>query len=206
VNPAESFHGNVIHPGRVRRLAGWFARLLPPGAQVLDVGTGDGRLAADIAHRRPDLHLQGVEIAPREDCAIAVTRFDGLRLPFQDEEFDAIMFADVLHHAERPVPLLGEAVRVAGKAIVIKDHLLKGLLAGPTLRLMDQVGNRRFGVPVRADYWTEQRWQDVIRGLRLGVASWNTRLRLYPWWLDWWFGRSLHFIASLTKDNKGEGA
>jgi SAM-dependent methyltransferase len=199
VNPVATFHGRFIHRRRVGRLAEWFDRLLPPRASVLDVGTGDGRLAARLRERRPDLELRGVEVAPREGCAIPVDAFDGLKLPFAADAFDVVLFADVLHHAEDPRRLLAEAVRVSRRQLLIKDHLREGLLANATLKFMDNVGNRRFGVPVRADYWNRSQWEEAFRQLNLSVERRETRPGLYPWWLNWWFGRSLHFIALLEK-------
>ena len=46
------------------------------------------------------------------------------------------MFVDVLLHTLDPMILLREAIRVARQTVVIKDHTLDGLLAGPTLRAM----------------------------------------------------------------------
>ena len=65
-------HGGMVHPRRVRVLADHAARLIPPDALVLDVGTGDGRIAAAIAERRSDLRIQGIEVTVREDAAIPV--------------------------------------------------------------------------------------------------------------------------------------
>ena len=199
MNPVESLHGSVIHRRRVRRLAEWFARLLPNNASVLDLGAGDGRLSAAIFELRPDLRIQGVEVQPRVDCAIPVDAFDGVHLPYGDRTFGAVMLSDVLHHAGQPLELLREADRVATRCLVIKDHLLAGFLAGPTLRFMDRVGNRRFGVPVPGVYWPASQWRSAFDDLGLRIIQWQERLGLYPWWLNWWFGRSLHFVARLAR-------
>jgi hypothetical protein len=42
-----------------------------------------------------------------------------------------------------------EAARVANHSVVIKDHLLEGMFAGPTLHFMDWVGNRGHDVVPR---------------------------------------------------------
>src|SRR5438477_6153936 len=49
--------------GMDRRLADDVALSAPQGAALLDVGTGPGVLLAEIAHRRPDLRLAGVDLS-----------------------------------------------------------------------------------------------------------------------------------------------
>lgn len=202
MNLLENIHGRTIHGRRVRVLADVFARNLPTGAAVLDVGTGDGTLAALISQRVEGLNIKGVEVSPRADCAIEVEKFDGVSLPFEDNSFDVVLFSDVLHHVTDPMVLLAEARRVARSKLVIKDHLLKGFLAGPTLRFMDKVGNARFKVPVPGNYWSASQWQKAFEELGLAEETRETRLGLYSWYLDWWFGRSLHFVASLRVEKR----
>lgn len=186
-----------VHRRRVRILAAGLAELLPRGATVLDVGCGDGRVAAALAERRPDLAIAGLDLAVRPDAAIAVEPFDGRRIPRGDGEVDAVMLVDVVHHAEEPRSLLAEAARVAAGCVVVKDHLREGLLAGPTLRLMDVVGNRRHGVATPFHYWTRGEWRAAVDGLGLAPSAWREELGLYPAPASWIFDRSLHFLARL---------
>src|SRR5690349_13856893 len=55
-----------------RRLALDVATSTPDSATVLDVGTGPGVLLAELAKRRPDLILIGVDLSP--DMAAAAAR------------------------------------------------------------------------------------------------------------------------------------
>lgn len=193
----EKVHGGFVHGRRVRVLSERIARLLPDGVSVLDVGCGDGWLARLIQELRPSIQLTGLEVLARPDARIPVEPFDGLSLPRADRSVDVVMFVDVLHHTEDPAALLREAARVARHSIVIKDHLLDGFLAGPTLRWMDRVGNARHGVALPHNYWTHQQWTDAFAKFQLNVREWEGDLALYPRPADWIFGRSLHFLARL---------
>jgi SAM-dependent methyltransferase len=122
-------------------------------------------------------------------------------LPYDDRSFDAVLFVDVLHHADDPARLLAEGVRTARRFVIIKDHCQNGVAAGPTLRFMDWVGNARHGVARPGVYWPESRWKEVFSVLGLTVSDWTPEVPLYPWWASWLFGRSLHFVARLSKNH-----
>jgi SAM-dependent methyltransferase len=195
----ERVHETRIHGRRVRRLAEAAARLAPPGLAVLDLGCGDGRLGAALGRLRPDLKSSGAEVAPRRDCQIPVSAFDGRRLPFADGHFGAVLLADVLHHAGSPALLLGEAIRVAREVILLKDHDCRGWGARATLRFMDGVGNRRHGVPLPDHYLAREQWRQLWAELGLTLEAADPLPGLYPFPANLIFGRNLHFFARLRK-------
>jgi ubiquinone/menaquinone biosynthesis C-methylase UbiE len=195
----ESIHEGYVFGRRVRSLAENLAALLPPNATVLDVGCGDGALAQRIMGQRPDVEIKGIDVLIRGRTHIPVEKFDGQKIPFADGSFDVVLFVDVLHHMTDPLVLLREAVRVARQGILLKDHTANGILAYPTLRFMDRVGNARHGVVLPFNYWTRQQWMDAFYSLGLSVGAWKKHLSLYPWPANWIFGRSLHFVAWLEK-------
>jgi SAM-dependent methyltransferase len=195
----ESIHGGYVHQRRVRVLSNQLGKLLPQNARGLDVGCGDGLIAYLIMQKRPDVKIKGIDVIVRSRTYIPVEHFEGQSIPYQDGSFDAVIFADVLHHTDEPTALLQEAVRVSRKAIVIKDHIEQGLFARQTLRFMDWVGNARHGVSLPYNYWARQTWLEVFNALDLEVAAWRKDLPLYPWPLSSIFCRSLHFIVRLDK-------
>jgi SAM-dependent methyltransferase len=197
VNPIEWLHDRYIAARRLRVLAGHLAELIPADASLLDVGCGDGRLAAGIQRRRGGGRVTGLDVQVRPDASIPVAHYDGRTLPHPDASFDTVLFADVLHHSEDPRKLLAEGVRVARRSVLIKDHLLRGPVSARLLRFMDDVGNSRFGVALPYNYWPEERWLETFRTLELTLDAWVPRLGLYPGPLDWLFGGALHFVASL---------
>lgn len=178
------------------------APLLPQDARVLDIGAGDGTIAALLMERRPDVEISGVDVLVRPGARIAVAEFDGVRLPYADGSFDAAVLVDVVHHADEPETLLAEAGRVTSRRLVVKDHCADGLLAHPTLRFMDRTGNRRHGVALPYGYWSRERWESVLARLGLTVDVWESRLGLYPWPARPVFERSLHFLAALTPPSR----
>lgn len=190
-------HCNYIAYRRACALSKHLAEIIPDRFHVLDVGCGDGFIAHLITETRPDISLRGLDVMQRDHIYIPVERFDGDTLPYADGSFDGVMFVDVLHHTQDPMVLLHEARRVARKTIVIKDHILDGLLAGPTLRAMDRVGNAKYGVSLPYNYWSKWKWLQAFNALGMEIGSWTTKLKLYPWPASWLFDRSLHFVARL---------
>ena len=184
-----------MHTRRSRVLASYFAELIPQGHAVLDVGCGDGLIDALVREQRPDLRISGVDVLVRPAALIPVTPFDGRRIPFADKSSDTVLLCDVLHHAEQPVSLLKEAARVARHSVVIKDHNVRGLLARPTLRFMDYIGNAPQGVALPYNYLTESQWATAFRECGLMPRAVRSELSLYPSWADPIFGRSLHFVG-----------
>ena len=174
------------------------ANLLPQNARVLDVGCGDGLLSRLIMEARPDLQIEGIDVLVRSDTHIPVQPFDGSSIPHADDAYDTVMFVDVLHHTVDPATLLREGARVARQSVVLKDHNLKGILAGPTLRFMDYVGNAHHGVVLPYNYWPETNWKSAFAQVGLKIEVWKRDLHLYPAPADWLFGRSLHFVARLA--------
>ena len=192
-------HGFLVFNRRTRALSECFAEMLPADAKILDVGCGDGLIDHLITQRRPDLSIMGIDLIVRPETHVTVQPFDGKRIPFEDGAFDVVMFVDVLHHTDDPETLLREAHRVARQTVVLKDHTRDGLLAGPTLRFMDWVGNAPHGIPLPYNYWPERRWREAFARLGLTPAIWLNKLGLYATPATWFFVRSLHFVARLDK-------
>lgn len=199
MNWIESLHDRWIVERRARVLADCLSDLFAQGSRVVDVGSGDGRLAATISTRRPDLQWEGVDVLVRTPSRIPIREFDGKTIPVADGWYDEALFVDVLHHAEDPGALLAEGLRVASRAVIIKDHLRDGFMAEEILRFMDRVGNERFGVALTYNYWSRREWSEAFDAQGVEVRQFRDRIPLYPWPGDWIFGRKLHFVARLEK-------
>jgi hypothetical protein len=162
-----------------------------------DLSCGDGRLAAAL--RRPAPHVPVIEAYALSQVATGVDHpeFDGRGPPVETGAVDAPLLIDVLHHGTEPQVVFAKAARVAGRYVIVKYHLREGLLAAPTLRVMDWVGNARFGVSLPFNYLDSQHWARCIANSGLAATSWDPSLGLYPPPLSALFERRLHFLARL---------
>jgi SAM-dependent methyltransferase len=194
----DAVHGGWVHGRRVEVLSRHLAELVPPDAEVLDVGCGDGLIGSLVSRQRPDVEVRGIDIAARPTSHIPMTEFDGHNIPLADGGADVVMLVDVLHHADDPAALFAEAARVARRAIVLKDVTPLGPLSGVTLRFMDWVGNARHGVPLPYTFWSQAEWREAFarHGLRVEVV--RRRLGLYPLPASLLFEKRMHFVLRLT--------
>ncbi len=190
-------HNHAIFNRRVQALVDTLGPLVPAGARMLDVGTGDGQIAASIAARQVGTSIEGIDVMKRPHTHIPVALFDGETIPHPDNSFDVVSFVDVLHHTDHPDRLIAEAARVASQAVLIKDHLSESSLDHATLRLMDWVGNAPHGVVLPYNYASHATWMDWFSEAGLVTETFTTQVPLYPAPLSWVFGRGLHFVARL---------
>lgn len=104
------------------------------GERVLDLGTGPGFLAIEIARRAPGVRVEGIDLsrrlieaARRNASAAGVTdrvhfeRGDASRLRWADESFDMVISTGMVHALKKPSQVFEECLRVlktGGTALV----------------------------------------------------------------------------------------
>ena len=88
--------------------------------RVLDVGCGNGQFGEAIA-KRLKADVCGVEVVDYANANIPVIFFDGVHLPFEDDSFDVIIMAMMLHHVEYQEELIDEAIRCSRRGLVIYE-------------------------------------------------------------------------------------
>ena len=124
--PDTYIHGT--EPGEQQRLAALnrltnraFIEFLDirPGMQILEVGSGLGLLAADVASEAANVQVVGLERSSAQIAAAVVAanvryvQGDAHSLEFEDESFDLVYARYLLEHVPRPAEVLKEMRRVA---------------------------------------------------------------------------------------------
>lgn len=147
--------------GLYRVVAADVVAAAPPAGVVLDVGTGPGRLLHEVARRRADLVLNGVDVSPdmvalasaaagpwAERISFRVA--DVARLPHEDDSVDVVVSTLSAHEWPDRAAAFAELARVLrpGGALLVYDFRFsrvgRGLAAAFT-------GVSR--VPVRPARW-----------------------------------------------------
>jgi SAM-dependent methyltransferase len=97
---------------------------LDPGARILDLGCGSGKILSRIARPNDtaiagDIDFSLLQAAQVRGTTPIRTDFDGA-LPFSDGSLDAALIIDALEHTESPLRIVGELHRVLrAKGILI---------------------------------------------------------------------------------------
>ena len=110
-----------------RAVASEALSVLSPRMDVLDVGTGTGKLASAIQEAQPSARVVGVDftegmlrVAPRH---LLLAGADALQLPFADARFDAVVSAFVVRNladVERGIAEQVRVLRPGGKLVVLE--------------------------------------------------------------------------------------
>jgi ubiquinone/menaquinone biosynthesis C-methylase UbiE len=118
-------HAGATFGGMYRRVADDVAAAVPTGGTVLDAGCGSGRLVMEIAKRRPDLQVHGIDLeqgmvdvasrhAERAGVAdrVRFTVADLADLPLPDGSIDMVVSTASLHHWTDVGAVIGSLDRV----------------------------------------------------------------------------------------------
>ena len=199
-----ALHGPVYR----RRLAGLVQVISPhlrDGDRLLDVGCGQGTLAQALTQRsgKKNIQAQGLERYPRGGEVIPVTGYAGGAMPFDDDAFDVVTIADVLHHEPDPQALLAECLRVAKRRVIVKDHspgsgnALSRAWAQKRIAIMDWAANAPYGVKCLYQYPTHAGWRERFQSLGAQLHEERCALSLYPFPYTAFFTPGLQYFAVL---------
>ena len=128
-------YGEDIHPKhRHLNYHQFFINHVKSGERVLDIGSGMGVMAYDMAVNVPDLVVVGLEMNETyleyarqhyQHPNLTFTWGDALE-GFPDQEFDVVTFSNVLEHIEQRVQLLKKVIsQIKPRKIIIRVPLFE---------------------------------------------------------------------------------
>ncbi len=196
---AKQIHRAFVQRPRTERLARALADLVGPAGSILDVGCGSGEVAARVAAITGARRVEGVDILVQPSAHVSVTAYDGTTLPYPGGAYDVVVLSDVLHHAESPARLLAEALRVASRAVVVKDHFAFGAASRRLLLAMDLAANGFYGIAVRGTYLDPAAWRALFHGAGARVDALSWPLVVHPAPLRLLAPSRLQFAARLER-------
>lgn len=156
--------------GQARDVAPWIV-----GRRVLDLGAGEGYLAAGLAGG--DRAICGVDVGLFRRAPLPYVVYDGRRLPFADATFDTTLVLLTLHHCDQPERVIDEARRVTARRLIITESVYRNPVDRFWLLLLDARFNRlrhagRMNVPLA--FRTPAEWATLFRsrGWRCTSTRW----------------------------------
>lgn len=137
------------------------------GSKILDLGCGSGITTREFENFfKAD--ITGIDIKEQRIENVPFRLFDGEKIPFPNNFFDAVLIAFVLHHSADPISLLKEAKRVAKEKIIIYEDLAEGFLSRLVCKLHGASYNYFFQKNgERTNFKKDGEWKEIFQNLRL---------------------------------------
>lgn len=134
--------------------------------KVLDVGSGRCYIAKEIQTKN-NVKVTCLDVKDLSQTDMGVTVYNGKKIPFKGDEFDAALVAYVLHHCEEPIKVLKEAIRVCKGNIVIFEDTKPSALT----KTMDFLSNKFRKVETPFKFRTEKEWLGIFKKLNLKIVA-----------------------------------
>jgi demethylmenaquinone methyltransferase / 2-methoxy-6-polyprenyl-1,4-benzoquinol methylase len=190
LGPTYDRYARVLSFGQDPRWRRFMVSRIPASAvRVLDVATGTGAVAIELARAAPGRRVVGIDQSP-EMLAVARERSRGLpielvegraeSLPFGDAEFDALTFTYLLRYVDDPLATMRELARVVrpgGVVAMLEFDVPRGAWR-PLWELY-----MRVGLPL-ASAVVSPGWRTVGGFLGPSIRDFHARVSLADVWRD----------------------
>ena len=143
--------------------------------RVLDFGCGDLSMASLLVDKNPKLRVTGIDVVNfgTRDKRITFQTYNGRRIPFPDNAFDAVISYHVFHHTTDPEEYFRECVRVAKRKVLFVEPVYRWIGEYPGMVFMDWLFNvwKKEHIPMTYSFKSKAWWLTRIREERLTVID-----------------------------------
>ncbi len=120
----------------------WCAPFIERQDILLEIGSGPGSIIKIFRENGHD--VTGLDIADNSfDTSLMPDIYDGINMPYDDNQFDCALILTTLHHTHNPDVIITEAMRVARRIIIIEDVYDTPFQAAYT-KITDSITNMEF--------------------------------------------------------------
>lgn len=157
----------LIYKKRARYFAGKVSPYIGRDEKVADIGGGSGYIG-ELLSEKAKITL--IDVADYNQTSLPLVIYDGKKIPFAKNSFDAALLITVLHHTSNPEKMLEEVKRVSKKIIVIEEDY--STIAGRIfIDLWEWFWNKTSGISTFYNFHSSAEWKEIFNNLNLNLVA-----------------------------------
>ncbi len=151
----------------------WCAPWIEDQKNLLEIGSGPGSIIKVFTKHGHD--VTGLDITDNSyDDSLKPDIYDGLTMPYADNQFDCALILTTLHHTPNPDAIITEAKRIAKRIIIIEDVYDTPFQATYT-KITDSITNMEFFGHPHTNR-SDKQWRECFEKLGLKLQH----SKIYP--------------------------
>ena len=157
------FYGPILKL-RAERLGKYIIKSTDNCSSLLDYGCGNMVLTRHLT-KNTNMNIVGIDMVDNNLTDLPLLNYEGGKLPFEDNSFDASLAVFVLHHCLDVAASLKELIRVTRKKIIIIEEVYTNFFEKFILYSHDWIGNHleSWTVNIPLNFLPFSQWKEVFK-------------------------------------------
>jgi ubiquinone/menaquinone biosynthesis C-methylase UbiE len=151
---------------RAEEISSIIGKYIIKNKEILDIGLGNG-INAEVIAKEHKVDITGIDVIDYNETKIKLKIYDGKTIPFKNKSFDTVLIIQVLHHCDKPERVLGEAIRVAKRRVIVVEDIARNAIHMQMSKIYDFLANFRHGVNVPFNFKTVPEWNRILMGFNV---------------------------------------
>lgn len=164
-----------IVTNRTEGIVNSFDKFIKKGGEILDIGGGGGWIGREI-RKRKTANVTLLDVIDWNQTDLKLVLYDGKKMPFSDNSFDAALLIFVLHHSENPLEVLKEAKRISKDKVIIIEDTYTSFFNKILLCIWDVISNlpvffiKPFAEKMPFNFKRISKWEEVFEKFQLKIV------------------------------------